>query len=514
MVRSSGSTLLRFFRGGPNSGSEGYGDARFSQPSFLDLALAEFGYPQAPFRLIKANSLYSGLLDPNPPSERERRRKELLKSPFLVASTKLVVLEPGIYKFGDKWYKVSVSKGDGHVTTEEWIPGEPEEVTVVAPRDVPSGPTALPPSVPAPTPDTPATSYFPSSTPLGLPASLNSPTWVPQIPSPASTPGGFAKSTGSAIPGARSGLSEWLYNDSKGLLWYQPRRGDLIPQSLPVDAGSTLLNYGANAWISLSNFVASGISFGLDIVKIGYEGQSELGKYIDRYFPINAMPLEALTFETAPAAIEYTSAWLSALSTNPRVVNAALAPIFLGTLAVDGKSSVAVSEAAGDSTRLASALPSTSAANLQHVLRGGSGARGIGVLHIDASKLTPSEIESTVEAVRDMDFQAGIADGLVRTSVPSRSVANRVAALARRVLSLGSTEAAGHLPDVAGGGSALGPIMGMPTSVNRSIGGQWGRYAPCFTFDGYSIVDRATGEFLYISHALENQPAPILNFRR
>jgi hypothetical protein len=145
-------------------------------------------------------------------------------------------------------------------------------------------------------------------------------------------------------------------------------------------------------------------------------------------------------------------------------------------------------------------------------LRGGSGDRGIGVLHIDVSELTPLEIESTVEAIRDMDFQAGMANGLVRTSVPSRSVANSVAALGKRTLSLGSTEAAGHLPDVAGGGSALGPIMGMPKSVNSSIGGQWRRYAPGFTFDGYSLVDRATGDFLYISRALENEPAPILDF--
>lgn len=164
--------------------------------------------------------------------------------------------------------------------------------------------------------------------------------------------------------------------------------------------------------------------------------------------------------------------------------------------------------------QLGSVPPSTSEANLQHVLRGGSGERGIGVLHIDVSKLNPSEIESTVEAVRDMDFQAGIADGLVRTSVPSRSVANSVATLGNKTLSLGPTEAAGHLPDVAGGGNALGPIVGIPKGVNSSIGGQWRRYAPGFTFDGYSLVDRATGEFLYISQALENLPAPILGFRR
>jgi hypothetical protein len=147
--------------------------------------------------------------------------------------------------------------------------------------------------------------------------------------------------------------------------------------------------------------------------------------------------------------------------------------------------------------------------NLQHVFAGGAGDRGIAVLDINVSGLTTAEIESSVEAIRDMDLQAGMAGGLARTVVSSRSVADSVAALGRKVLSLGSTEAAGHVPDVAGGGNPLGPIMGLPRSVNSSIGGQWSRYASGFTFDGFSLIDRETGEFLYISHALENPPPPI-----
>jgi hypothetical protein len=165
-------------------------------------------------------------------------------------------------------------------------------------------------------------------------------------------------------------------------------------------------------------------------------------------------------------------------------------------------------------------LPSTAeqaaAANLRHVLAGGSADRGIGVLHLDVSELTPAEVSSTVDAIRDIDFQAGMAGGLTRTAVPSRSVADSVAALARSRragLNLGPTEVAGHLPDVAGGGSPLGPIVGMPRSVNSSIGGQWSRYAPGFKFDGFSLIDRETGQFLYTSHALENPPTPILDFR-
>ncbi len=41
-------------------------------------------------------------------------------------------------------------------------------------------------------------------------------------------------------------------------------------------------------------------------------------------------------------------------------------------------------------------------------------------------------------------------------------------------------------------GSPYGPIMGLPRSVNSSIGGQWSRYAPLFTFDGFSLIDRST----------------------
>jgi hypothetical protein len=153
------------------------------------------------------------------------------------------------------------------------------------------------------------------------------------------------------------------------------------------------------------------------------------------------------------------------------------------------------------------------AGNFQHVLAGGSSDRGIGVLHLDVSELTPTDISETIDAFRDMDLQAGMAGGLVRTAVPSRSIADSAAALGSRALSLGPAEAAGHVPDVAGGGSALGPIMGMLRSVNGSIGGQWRRYAPGFIFDGYSLIDRETGQFLYTSHALENAPAPILNFQ-
>jgi hypothetical protein len=165
------------------------------------------------------------------------------------------------------------------------------------------------------------------------------------------------------------------------------------------------------------------------------------------------------------------------------------------------------------STGAAQSESSFVAQNLQHVSRGGSGDRGVGLLHLDASKLNAADIQAAVDAVRDMDFQAGMAGGLTRSSVPSRNVADSVADLGRRALELGPGEAAGHIPDVAGGGSPYGPIMSLPRGVNSAIGGQWGRYASGFTFDGFSLIDRSTGQFLYISHGLEEEPTLIFDFR-
>lgn len=367
---------------------------------------------------------------------------------------------------GDTWYKVV----DGRL-----IPYHTDETVIV---------------VGQPLPDEPG----------GTATTTSSPATAPPL-SPAFTP----TPTGSAVPGARSGaasgISEWLYKDSLGILYNGGSR-DAFKQTRPVDTGSILGNYAINAWLSLSNVVAACLSAGVVII-------NTVDDFFNRHLGYGAiqtvLPMSkamGIAVEAGPA-IGYSAArlstWWSAFSRNPRVVNSALAPIF-GTLAVDGSGGGAVQSA-------------TSAANLEHVLGGGSGDRGIAVLHIDVSRLTPTDLETAVNHVRDMDFQAGIANGLVRTAVPSRSTAtNSVAALGRESLSLSNAEKAGHLPDVAGGGSPLGPITGLPTYVNSSIAGQWGRYAPGFTFDGFSLIDRATGEFLYISLGLENQPTLLLGF--
>jgi hypothetical protein len=162
-------------------------------------------------------------------------------------------------------------------------------------------------------------------------------------------------------------------------------------------------------------------------------------------------------------------------------------------------------------------------ANYQHVLRGGPTQRGVGVLHLDVTQLTPNEIEASINNIRDADLQAGMAGGLTRTAVPPNAAAsaieratnaasNSAKRLGRTTLNLGKGEIASHLPDVAGGGNPMGPLTGEATRPNSAIGGQWSRYAPGFVFEGYSLINRYTGEFLYVSHALEHEPAPILDF--
>jgi RHS repeat-associated protein len=151
--------------------------------------------------------------------------------------------------------------------------------------------------------------------------------------------------------------------------------------------------------------------------------------------------------------------------------------------------------------------------SLEHAIRGGPNESGIGILHLDTSTLSDEEFSDVVAGFRDMDMQAGMAGGLTRQEVSSRAVANRVADVGRSTLGLSKTDAASHTPDVAAGGSPLGPIMGMNAKANNSIGGQWGRYAPRFTFTGFSLVDRPTGQFAYTSLAHETLPMPMMDFR-
>ena len=112
-------------------------------------------------------------------------------------------------------------------------------------------------------------------------------------------------------------------------------RGGAVKQSLPVDTGSILGNYAINTWLSLSNVVAGYLSGGEWIT-------NKVDDFFDRHLGYGAiqtvLPMSktmGIAVEAGPA-IKYAATWLSALSRNPRVVNAALAPIFLTTLPPDG----------------------------------------------------------------------------------------------------------------------------------------------------------------------------------
>jgi YD repeat-containing protein len=192
------------------------------------------------------------------------------------------------------------------------------------------------------------------------------------------------------------------------------------------------------------------------------------------------------------------------------------------TSAMRHLSDVALTGAFEPRSRLVANIFSGGAAEagaFRNVIRGRATDRGVGVLWIeDASKLSSTELRDVISAVKDMDFQAGIAGGLVRRSIPERSVANRVAAIARGKkgepgpLNLGPTQAAGHIPDAAGGGSPLGPIIGLPEKINKSWGGQWKRYEPGFTFEGFSLYDKASRQYIYPSLSLEHAPNPNITF--
>ncbi len=153
--------------------------------------------------------------------------------------------------------------------------------------------------------------------------------------------------------------------------------------------------------------------------------------------------------------------------------------------------------------------PPTAPSTLQMVSRGASGQRGVAVIKVAAEKLTSEELGKVVAHVRDMDYQAA-GGGLIRQAVTStvRKIANSVASIAHRKdskMNLQLSESPGHTPDVGAGGDPIGVIMGIPRSVNRSIGGQWKHYQHGFVFEGFTLVDKITGRVLYQSMALEDE---------
>jgi hypothetical protein len=188
--------------------------------------------------------------------------------------------------------------------------------------------------------------------------------------------------------------------------------------------------------------------------------------------------------------------------------------VVTSSIQVVGGTLASVGVASGAAARFANTPPllqeeaTASEASPSLMLRGRAGQRGVGILYVrNAANLDADQLERSIAAVRDADFQAGFSGGLMRTvASPWRNIADSAARLGRRLLGLGADQAAGHMPDVAGGGSPLGPIMGTPPEANSPWGGQWKRYQPGFVFEGYSLVDKATGQWLYHSLALEHEP--------
>jgi hypothetical protein len=140
---------------------------------------------------------------------------------------------------------------------------------------------------------------------------------------------------------------------------------------------------------------------------------------------------------------------------------------------------------------------------------GKAGESGVGVLYIrDWSSLTPQE-QAQVRfwlSETDQSYGAGIAGPRQPVSAGQRRAGNQVARVGQRGLKLPSGTASGHTPDMAGGGEPMSPQIGLPAKVNSSIGGQWKRYEHGFRFTGISAYDEGTGNWIYLSPALEHEP--------
>jgi hypothetical protein len=147
---------------------------------------------------------------------------------------------------------------------------------------------------------------------------------------------------------------------------------------------------------------------------------------------------------------------------------------------------------------------------------GAPGQSGVGVLYVRNWNALSAQEQTAVRMwMRDMDFQAS--SGLTRTSVSkaARATANRVAAIGRALLNLAQLpgQVAGHTPDTAASGKPVVPIYPLPKAFNSSVGGQWKRYKPGFTFTGFSLYDYETGSWIYHSQALEHEPGPMARGR-
>jgi len=105
-----------------------------------------------------------------------------------------------------------------------------------------------------------ATGVFASRDPLLYADSPSPYAFAGHNPVDFADPSGFGKTTLGSAPETRTGISRWLYEDSKGA-WRSPSHpGDLFSENAPRDSGSTVKNYAYNTWTSLTNILAAVIN--------------------------------------------------------------------------------------------------------------------------------------------------------------------------------------------------------------------------------------------------------------
>lgn len=108
-------------------------------------------------------------------------------------------------------------------------------------------------------------------------------------------------------------IGDWLYQDSKGGWWLPPEKGDLLTLMQPIDTGSTVQNYLANTWISISNIAATFINVPFEMLS-ALDDQMRRTPFSQEWEASQTMLPMMRTMGLAvegSAAMRYLQAWLS-----------------------------------------------------------------------------------------------------------------------------------------------------------------------------------------------------------
>jgi len=148
-------------------------------------------------------------------------------------------------------------------------------------------------------------------------------------------------------------------------------------------------------------------------------------------------------------------------------------------------------------------------------LGGAATESGIGVLSVsDYYGLQPHEQRQVMEAIAAMDARTraaaarGTPHRVRNLTAADRKQASSAAREARRAQGYPDGVMA-HLPDAVAGGDLTGPFLPVPHSVNSG----WGpvvkqAFDVNFTFEGWALVDRRSGRWLYMSELVPGQAVP------